>query len=100
MLLALQQLPPDQREALILVGAGGISYEEAAKIIGVAIGTVKSRVSRGRAALEALLEGGKLAQNRSEFHETDDPVIGIFAYIEAAKGRALSEARSFTAMAA
>jgi RNA polymerase sigma-70 factor (ECF subfamily) len=101
MLRALQQLPPDQREALILVGARGISYEEAAKIIGVAIGTVKSRVSRGRAALEALLEGGKLAQNRNAFHETDDPVIGIFAYIEAAGRRvALSEARGFTAIAA
>jgi RNA polymerase sigma-70 factor, ECF subfamily len=48
---ALQRLPPDQREALILVGAAGFSYEEAAEICDCAIGTVKSRVSRGRAQL-------------------------------------------------
>lgn len=102
MLRALQQLPPDQREALILVGAGGISYEETAKITGVATGTVKSRVSRGRAALEMLVEDGQLAQTRGEFHETDDPVTSIFAYIEAARRRcgALSEDRGLNAMAA
>lgn len=102
MLRALQQLLPDQREALILVGAGGISYEEVAKITGVAIGTVKSRVSRGRAALEALVDDGKLARTRGEFHETDDPVISIFAYIEAAKRRCglVSEGERPTAMAA
>jgi RNA polymerase sigma factor (sigma-70 family) len=91
-LRALQQLPSDQREALILVGAGGISYEEAAKITGVAIGTVKSRVSRARAALETLVEEGKLTRTRGEFHETNDPVIGIFAYIEAARNRCGSQA--------
>ena len=102
MLRALQQLPSDQREALILVGAGGISYEEAAKIAGVATGTVKSRVSRGRAALEALMNDGKLARTRGEFHETEDPVIGIFAYIEAAKRRcrAVSTDTGLRAMAA
>jgi len=46
--LSLGMLPPEQREALILVGAGGFAYEEAAEICGVAVGTVKSRVS-GRA---------------------------------------------------
>ena len=53
---ALWMLPDDQREAVILVGAGGISYEEAAEICGCAVGTVKSRVSRGRKALAELLE--------------------------------------------
>jgi RNA polymerase sigma-70 factor (ECF subfamily) len=48
---ALQRLPADQREALILVGAAGFSYEEAAEICNCAIGTVKSRVSRGRTQL-------------------------------------------------
>ena len=48
---ALMQLPESQREALILVGAGGFSYEEAADICGVALGTIKSRVARGRSAL-------------------------------------------------
>jgi RNA polymerase sigma-70 factor (ECF subfamily) len=54
---ALQVLPPDQREALILVGASGLSYEQAAEVLGTRIGTVKSRVSRARARLEALLGG-------------------------------------------
>ena len=56
--LSLGMLPPDQREALILVGAGGFAYEEAAEICGVAVGTVKSRVSRARKALQSILEDG------------------------------------------
>jgi len=52
---ALQKLPPDQREALILVGASGLSYEEAAEICKCAIGTIKSRVSRARRSLGELL---------------------------------------------
>ncbi|WP_199241125.1 sigma-70 family RNA polymerase sigma factor [Marinicauda salina] len=52
---ALDRLPSEQREALVLVGAGGFSYEEAAEICGCAVGTVKSRVSRARNAVEALL---------------------------------------------
>ena len=51
-------LPAEQREALILVGAGGFAYEEAAEICDCAVGTVKSRVSRARRALQALLETG------------------------------------------
>lgn len=58
-LAALQTLPPDQREALVLVGASGLSYEEAAEVLDTRIGTVKSRVSRARARLEDLLEGGE-----------------------------------------
>jgi len=60
--LGLGMLPPEQREALILVGAGGFAYEEAADICGCAVGTVKSRVSRARRALQGILEGG--AYNR------------------------------------
>ena len=56
----LQRLPAAQREALVLVGAGGFAYEEAATICGVAVGTIKSRVARGRAALEALMADGTL----------------------------------------
>lgn len=52
---ALSQLPDDQREALVLVGASGFSYEEAARICGVAIGTIKSRVSRARAHLARIM---------------------------------------------
>jgi RNA polymerase sigma-70 factor (ECF subfamily) len=52
---ALAKLPPDQREAVILVGASGFSYEEAATICGCAIGTVKSRVNRARTRLAELM---------------------------------------------
>jgi len=52
---ALQQLPNDQREALILIGASGLSYEEAAQICGCAVGTMKSRVNRARNRLSELL---------------------------------------------
>jgi RNA polymerase sigma-70 factor (ECF subfamily) len=52
---ALKQLPHDQREALILVGASGFSYEEAAKICDCAVGTIKSRVNRARTRLAELL---------------------------------------------
>lgn len=53
---ALTKLPADQREALLLVGASGLSYEETAEICGVAVGTIKSRVNRARRKLAELLE--------------------------------------------
>ncbi len=56
---ALLDLPTNQREAIILVGAGGYSYEEAADISGCAIGTIKSRISRAREALSHILETGR-----------------------------------------
>jgi RNA polymerase sigma-70 factor (ECF subfamily) len=56
--LGLGMLPLEQREALILVGAGGFAYEEAAEICNCAVGTVKSRVSRARKALQVILETG------------------------------------------
>src|SRR6202158_4853299 len=52
---ALGKLPSDQREALILVGASGFSYEDAAAICGCAVGTIKSRVNRARTRLADLL---------------------------------------------
>src|SRR6187551_1538015 len=52
---ALAKLPPDQREALLLVGASGFSYEEAANICQCAVGTIKSRVNRARTRLSELL---------------------------------------------
>lgn len=53
---AMSALPPEQREALILVGAGGFAYEEVAEICECAVGTIKSRVNRARAALAKLME--------------------------------------------
>ena len=53
--VALQRLPPEHREAIILVGAAGLSYEEAAEISGCAVGTIKSRVHRARRRLVDLM---------------------------------------------
>jgi RNA polymerase sigma-70 factor, ECF subfamily len=53
--IALQQLPDDQREAVVLVGASGFSYQEVAEICRVPVGTVKSRVNRARTKLAAML---------------------------------------------
>lgn len=53
--VALDKLADDQREALLLVGAEGFSYEEAAEICGCAVGTVKSRVNRARGRLAMLM---------------------------------------------
>lgn len=55
---ALDRLPDDQRETLLLVVLEGVSYEEAATILGIPIGTVMSRLSRARAALRALTGTG------------------------------------------
>ena len=54
---ALQKLAPERREAVLLVGASGFSYEEAAEIAGCPIGTMKSRVARARADLARMLNG-------------------------------------------
>jgi RNA polymerase sigma-70 factor (ECF subfamily) len=58
-------LPPERREALLLVGAGGFSYEEAAQICGCAVGTIKSRVGRARAALNEMLASGNIPRRSS-----------------------------------
>lgn len=57
---ALGLLPNEQREVVLLIGLEGISYGEAADILGISIGTVKSRLSRGRRALRLLMEGRSL----------------------------------------
>ena len=63
---AFWQLADDQREALILVGASGLSYEEAAKVCECPKGTIKSRVSRARRELLQILEDGLLADKRRD----------------------------------
>jgi len=55
---ALTWLSDEQREALILIGAGGMSYEEVAEICGAAVGTIKSRVSRARDRVALILAEG------------------------------------------
>lgn len=63
---ALAQLSHEQRESLILVGASGFSYADAASICAVAIGTIKSRVNRARQRLAALLEVNRLDTYRPD----------------------------------
>jgi len=63
---AFWRLTEEQREVLILVGASGVSYEEAAEICNCAVGTIKSRVSRARAQLTRILSGSELGSRLAE----------------------------------
>ncbi|WBU60037.1 RNA polymerase sigma factor [Paracoccus albus] len=72
---AFAQLPDEQREALILVGASGFSYEEAANMTGVAVGTVKSRANRGRRRLAELLQ----LEDGEELEMTDRATLAAMA---------------------
>ena len=77
---ALSSLSDEQREALILVGAGGFSYEAAAQICNCAVGTVKSRVARARKTLIGILEGSEpLAAAGTD---TTDPTVDIMAQLD------------------
>ena len=71
--VAFNQLSDEQREVLILVGASGFSYEEAADMCGVAVGTVKSRVNRGRTRLGEILG---LSENES-LEMTDQATMAV-----------------------
>jgi RNA polymerase sigma-70 factor (ECF subfamily) len=79
---ALLHLPQPQREALILVGAGGFAYEEAAEICGCAVGTIKSRVARGRVALEQLMTGGKLPARNASIAKPEDALVTIMSAVD------------------
>lgn len=72
---ALLQLPPERREALLLVGAGGFSYEEAAQICDCAVGTIKSRVGRARATLSAMIESGNLPRRSTRDAIAQDAIM-------------------------
>lgn len=72
---AFEQLPVEQREALILVGAYGFSYEEAAGMTAVAIGTVKSRANRGRRRLAELLQ----LEDGEELELTDSTTLAVMS---------------------
>ena len=66
---ALQKLPDEHREALILVGAAGLTYEEAAEICGCALGTIKSRVNRARAKLLKLMDVEDASDTFASHHD-------------------------------
>lgn len=77
---ALMQLAPSRRDALILVGAGGFSYEEAAQLCGCPVGTIKSRVARARSEMEQLLSGDLPARTRKGPRMA--PIEGIMCEME------------------
>ena len=83
--LGLAMLPPEQREALILVGAGGFAYEEAAAICDCAVGTVKSRVSRARRALQGILESGAYRRDGSSAGEAMGAILADAERLSQAK---------------
>lgn len=89
----LMELPQDQREALILVGAGGMSYEEAASICNCALGTMKSRVSRARTALEQILSRGDFQQTRADSIPGTEAMAAIMDSVEAITARREAESR-------
>lgn len=72
--VAFYKLSPEHREVLILVGASGFSYEEASAMIGVAVGTVKSRAHRARARLGELLG---LAPGEDPVRDGTDPCLVV-----------------------
>jgi RNA polymerase sigma-70 factor, ECF subfamily len=79
---ALAKLPDEQREVLVLVGASGLSYEQAAEVCGVAVGTIKSRVSRARSRLGELLGIESVSDIGPDRHSisvlgSGEPVAGI-----------------------
>jgi RNA polymerase sigma-70 factor (ECF subfamily) len=75
---AFAKLPEEQREALILVGASGFAYEEAAETCGVAVGTIKSRVNRGRVKLVELLA----LSDEDAFELTDRATMAVVSSMQ------------------
>ena len=70
---AFQKLSDEQREALLLVGASGFSYDEAADMCGVAVGTIKSRIGRARQRLAELLD----LRDDEKLELTDDATVSV-----------------------
>ena len=77
---AMSELPTDQLEAVMLVGPGDMTYEEAGAILGCAAGTVKSRASRARAALGDIFDDGKV---KMALADTEDATGIADTFVEA-----------------
>jgi RNA polymerase sigma-70 factor (ECF subfamily) len=90
---AFWQLPEHHREALILVGASGMNYEDAAKVCGCQVGTMKSRVSRARTELRRMLDDDAILTPRGESKAVtgEDPFAMIQTKAMQAKLRAGSK---------
>jgi RNA polymerase sigma-70 factor (ECF subfamily) len=85
---ALLTLPPERREALLLVGAGGFSYEEAAQICRCAVGTIKSRVGRARAALTSMIEDGDIPDRSIDDPSAHRAILQELDEVAAGRGKA------------
>lgn len=94
---AMETLPANYRDALILVAVGDFAYEEVAEICDVALGTVKSRICRARAMLAAAIEGGQLPDARHDYVMEGDAVDLLFAKL---RSIANSDAKDAPALAA
>lgn len=75
------QLPSRQRDALLLIGAGGYTYKEAADILGTAVGNLKSRTARGRARMSEYFDGDKYIAPRA-ITPAGRGMDGIFVQVE------------------
>jgi RNA polymerase sigma-70 factor (ECF subfamily) len=87
---ALLTLPAERREALLLVGAGGFSYEEAAAICGCAVGTIKSRVGRARATLSRMIDEGDLPQRAIDDASAHRAILEELDQVAAGLGKAVA----------
>jgi RNA polymerase sigma-70 factor (ECF subfamily) len=90
---ALFRVPTEQREALILVTVAGFSYEEAARITDIPVGTLKSRVSRARASLERILEQNEPLPRRkpsSEGSALKEFLAQVIVFAPAQAGRCMA----------
>ncbi|KAF0176714.1 MAG: RNA polymerase sigma-70 factor, ECF subfamily [Alphaproteobacteria bacterium] len=78
--VAFAKLPLEQREALTLVGASGCSYIEAASVCGCAVGTIKSRVNRGRRRLQAVFDGNDAPEgdDSDSGRQSGEPVARVW----------------------
>ena len=68
---AIDRLPPEQRNTLMLVTVEGLSYREAAEVAGVPVGTIMSRLARARVALEQQLETGGVSRRSRKNAEAE-----------------------------
>src|SRR5437762_8773982 len=69
---AIGKLPQEQRQVILLVGLEGMRYEEVADILGVPVGTVRSRLSRGRDQLRRLMDMGDEVPSNSDVDGDDE----------------------------
>ena len=90
---ALLTLPPERREALLLVGAGGFSYEEAANICGCAVGTIKSRVGRARAALSSMIEDGDIPDRSISDPSAHRAILEELDHVSSGYGKAATASK-------